>query len=154
MTTRLEFMSADLAAIDAIAYDLKSNGFDVTISERRKTHTTTLTLDAEQVFDALLNALQRDNLAYKLRKIRDHTCFNEWADRELLAGLLQSIKRICDDERRSSSAQPSEPKCPDGLLPDGATCPRCGNPRAASGIDGGTWVHFPCSSLPQTGERP
>lgn len=31
--------------------------------------------------------------------------------------------------------------CPDGLLPDGERCPRCGGPRAASGVDGGSWVH-------------
>lgn len=34
-------------------------------------------------------------------------------------------------------------ECPDNLLPDGETCPRCGGPRAPSGIDGGSWVHFP-----------
>ena len=37
--------------------------------------------------------------------------------------------------------------CPDGLLPDGTTCPQCGGERAPSGIDSGTWVHFrgaPC----------
>lgn len=33
--------------------------------------------------------------------------------------------------------------CPDGLLPDGEECPRCGGKRAPSGIDGGTWVHLP-----------
>lgn len=33
-------------------------------------------------------------------------------------------------------------KCPDGLLPDGETCPRCGGHRAPSGVDGGSWVHF------------
>jgi len=32
--------------------------------------------------------------------------------------------------------------CPDGLLPDGDKCPRCGQQRAPSGIDGGTWVHL------------
>lgn len=31
--------------------------------------------------------------------------------------------------------------CPDGLTPDGDTCPRCDGKRAPSGIDGGTWVH-------------
>lgn len=34
-----------------------------------------------------------------------------------------------------------ERHCPDGLLPDGETCPRCGGNRAPSGVDGGTWVH-------------
>jgi hypothetical protein len=33
-------------------------------------------------------------------------------------------------------------RCPDGLSPEGETCPRCGGHRAPSGIDGGTWVHF------------
>ncbi len=33
------------------------------------------------------------------------------------------------------------PRCPDGLLPDGESCPRCGGPRAPSGVGGGTWVH-------------
>ncbi len=32
--------------------------------------------------------------------------------------------------------------CPDGLLPDGPICPRCGKNRAPSGIGGGTWVHW------------
>lgn len=32
--------------------------------------------------------------------------------------------------------------CPDGLLPDGAVCPRCGKRRGASGVDRGTWVHY------------
>lgn len=32
--------------------------------------------------------------------------------------------------------------CPDGLLPDGVVCPRCGKRRGPSGINGGTWVHF------------
>jgi hypothetical protein len=31
--------------------------------------------------------------------------------------------------------------CPDGLLPDGAECPRCGMQRAPSGTGGGVWVH-------------
>jgi hypothetical protein len=33
--------------------------------------------------------------------------------------------------------------CPDGLLPDGEVCPRCGGRRGPSGIGGGTWVHYP-----------
>jgi len=33
-------------------------------------------------------------------------------------------------------------RCPDGLLPDGPVCPRCGGHRGPSGIDGGTWVHY------------
>jgi hypothetical protein len=33
--------------------------------------------------------------------------------------------------------------CPDAQLPDGPTCPRCGGPRAPSGVGGGSWVHFP-----------
>lgn len=35
-----------------------------------------------------------------------------------------------------------EGECPNGLLPDGPTCPRCGGKRAPSGVDGGSWVHF------------
>jgi len=38
-------------------------------------------------------------------------------------------------------------KCPEGLLPDGEICPRCGRSRAPSGIDGGTWVHFPSTLM-------
>ena len=34
-----------------------------------------------------------------------------------------------------------ETSCPDGLLPDGETCPRCGQKRAPSGVNWGTWVH-------------
>jgi len=33
--------------------------------------------------------------------------------------------------------------CPDGALPDGETCPRCGERRCPSGVDGGSWVHCP-----------
>jgi hypothetical protein len=33
--------------------------------------------------------------------------------------------------------------CEDALTPDGDSCPRCGGPRAPSGVDGGSWVHFP-----------
>ena len=29
------------------------------------------------------------------------------------------------------------------ILPDGETCPQCGWTRGASGIDGGSWVHWP-----------
>lgn len=32
-------------------------------------------------------------------------------------------------------------KCPDNLLPPGDICPRCLDPRAPSGADGGSWVH-------------
>lgn len=46
--------------------------------------------------------------------------------------------------------------CPDGLLPDGPICPKCGGVRGPSGIGGGTWVHtrlanihaFPDMSFP------
>jgi hypothetical protein len=34
-----------------------------------------------------------------------------------------------------------EETCPDGLMPDGTTCPGCGCKRAPSGIGGGSWVH-------------
>lgn len=37
---------------------------------------------------------------------------------------------------------PPETKCPDGLLPDGENCPRCGERRGPSGVDGGSWVHY------------
>jgi hypothetical protein len=37
----------------------------------------------------------------------------------------------------------ADPRCENGLLPDGPTCPRCGKPRAPSGVDGGSWVHLP-----------
>lgn len=43
-------------------------------------------------------------------------------------------------------------QCPDGLLPDGDKCPRCGGSRAPSGVGGGTWVHFspdPARRVPQ-----
>lgn len=44
---------------------------------------------------------------------------------------------------------PTEPECPNALLPDGPICPRCGGPRAPSGVDGGSWVHFPrCPTQP------
>lgn len=33
--------------------------------------------------------------------------------------------------------------CENGLLPDGPRCPRCGGPRGVSGVDGGSWVHYP-----------
>lgn len=32
--------------------------------------------------------------------------------------------------------------CPNALLPDGPICPRCGNRRGPSGVDGGSWVHY------------
>lgn len=34
-------------------------------------------------------------------------------------------------------------ECPNNILPDGPVCPRCGEERAPSGADGGSWVHFP-----------
>lgn len=43
---------------------------------------------------------------------------------------------------RGTVTASAEERCPDGLLPDGPVCPRCGRNRAPSGIDGGTWVHF------------
>lgn len=46
-----------------------------------------------------------------------------------------------------------EHECPDALLPDGETCPRCGGPRAPSGIGGGSWVHFPRQPLPAATEH-
>ena len=33
--------------------------------------------------------------------------------------------------------------CPEGILPDGPVCPRCGKARGPSGVGGGTWVHAP-----------
>lgn len=46
-------------------------------------------------------------------------------------------------------AQEEQPKgCPDALLPYGPVCPRCGGPRAPSGVGGGSWVHFPHESRP------
>ena len=48
---------------------------------------------------------------------------------------------ICDKEL-ADSAEPAPEKCPDALLPDGPTCPRCGGRRGPSGIDGGSWVHY------------
>jgi hypothetical protein len=41
----------------------------------------------------------------------------------------------------------SNTKCPDGELPDGPVCPKCGEPRLPSGVDGGTWVHFPIKNI-------
>ena len=38
-------------------------------------------------------------------------------------------------------------KCPNGLTPDGPVCPRCGGNRGPSGVDGGSWVHCPPSSV-------
>lgn len=37
---------------------------------------------------------------------------------------------------------PIDSKCPDGLLPDGESCPNCGHLRGPSGVDGGSWVHL------------
>lgn len=42
----------------------------------------------------------------------------------------------------SEDTETGENDCPDGLLPDGNICPRCGKRRGPSGIAGGTWVHF------------
>lgn len=44
--------------------------------------------------------------------------------------------------QQRDEAGESKPKCPDGLLPDGDKCPRCGGQRAPSGSGGGTWVHW------------
>lgn len=48
----------------------------------------------------------------------------------------------------------AEQQCPDGLTPDGPTCPRCGGHRGPSGIDGGTWVHCPKAAIPAAPVRP
>lgn len=52
--------------------------------------------------------------------------------------------------QRAALAQAERPsgKCPDGLLPDGPTCPRCGGKRGPSGVDGGTWVHYQQAEQP------
>lgn len=42
-------------------------------------------------------------------------------------------------------------RCPDALLPDGPTCPRCGGNRAPSGVDGGSWVHYERPNLSRSG---
>lgn len=52
-----------------------------------------------------------------------YTAICEWMDRM--------------DERRQPPA-----RCPDGVLPDGPVCPRCGGRRGPSGVGGGTWVHY------------
>jgi hypothetical protein len=45
-------------------------------------------------------------------------------------------------EQFSFSMEESPPEgCPDALLPDGDTCPRCGWRRGPSGAGGGSWVH-------------
>lgn len=58
-----------------------------------------------------------------------------------------------DCETCDSVALPAQVQspCPNGLLPDGEICPRCGGPRAPSGVDGGSWVHF--SSTPTQPKR-
>lgn len=71
------------------------------------------------------------------------------SDDTLVGALRRSlgVKR----PRRSAASEPAPAQesreggegCPEGLLPDGERCPRCGGPRAPSGIGGGTWVHFP-----------
>lgn len=40
--------------------------------------------------------------------------------------------------------------CPDGLVPDGERCPRCGCKRGPSGIGGGTWVHIERAAQSET----
>ena len=37
--------------------------------------------------------------------------------------------------------QTSSEQCPNGLLPDGPICPKCGEKRGPSGVDGGSWIH-------------
>lgn len=41
------------------------------------------------------------------------------------------------------ASEPTRDRCPDALLPDGPVCPGCGFSRGASGVRGGSWVHFP-----------
>lgn len=54
-------------------------------------------------------------------------------------GLAGPLWDALDNLAKLQSREGSE--CPDGLLPDGDRCPKCGGPRAPSGIGGGTWVH-------------
>lgn len=48
--------------------------------------------------------------------------------------------------------EPVKP-CPDGLLPDGEKCPRCGGSRAPSGVNRGTWVHSRRTTIAADGAK-
>jgi len=59
---------------------------------------------------------------------------------------IQYLEKLIDSRPKSPAVAkvvPIRKECPDALLPDGDICPRCGGPRAPSGVDGGSWVHFP-----------
>lgn len=79
--------------------------------------------------------------------------FNDWARGHEGSAHVESFRAGARfAERRGTTKQPEalaqqerdreDAPCPDGLLPDGEICPRCGGKRGPSGIDGGSWVHI------------
>lgn len=57
-------------------------------------------------------------------------------------GVPPGERRISFDGASVIEASSPGDACPDGLLPDGEKCPRCGGRRGPSGVGGGTWVHY------------
>ncbi len=95
-----------------------------------------------------------NGLTYMMGKSVPHTCEKECLackDRAFDSDPSCRIERhtcwaggcpACNQTGDNHTCGKAEPRCPDGLLPDGIRCPRCGKNRAPSGIGGGTWVHF------------
>ncbi len=48
----------------------------------------------------------------------------------------------CSAACRQKAKRKIKVECPNALLPDGPICPRCGERRGPSGVDGGSWVHY------------
>jgi hypothetical protein len=55
----------------------------------------------------------------------------------------EQIRATGDAYIKRAKGRAEQPRCADAQLPDGPVCPACGGPRAPSGVDGGSWVHFP-----------
>lgn len=62
-------------------------------------------------------------------------------EKALARQIVRQLDQLTFEDCRAIQESLEVNKCPDGLLPDGNKCPRCGGNRGTSGIGGGTWVH-------------
>lgn len=83
-----------------------------------------------------------DALAYINHVGANHTMRGNPHPQEWLVKDLEAAIASMEPKPKPSPIKGLEDECPDGLLPDGPTCPACGGKRGPSGVGGGTWVHY------------